>query len=148
MNIGGMNRTELVIKTPAHTGECWVSKWGLSLKNAIIQVVGTDNVGTPGLNMLANHVLREGGDMTVPQLAKLMQNWRPGPSSSAIGQIANMALSSEAQKLLAQGGAKTQMLSGTVCFLFVRLRKRGGSTCAETMEWCLVSIQRMKWGGG
>merc|ERR1712010_345680 len=72
---GGMNRTELVIKTPAHTG----------------------------LNMLANHVLREGGDMTVPQLAKLMQNWRPGPSSSAIGQIANMALSS-----------KTQMLSGTM----------------------------------
>merc|ERR1712216_709350 len=43
-----------------------------------------------------------------------MQNWRPGPSSSAIGQIANMALSSEAQKLLAQGGAKTQMLSGTM----------------------------------
>merc|ERR1712216_622570 len=70
---GGMNRTELVIKTPAHTG----------------------------LNMLANHVLREGGDMTVPQLAKLMQNWRPAPSS-------------EAQKLLAQGGAKTQMLSGTM----------------------------------
>merc|ERR1712167_212140 len=82
---GGMNRTELVIKTPAHTG----------------------------LNMLANRVLREGGDMTVPQLAKRMQNWRPGPSPSAIGQIANMALSSEAQKLLAQGGAKTQMLSGT-----------------------------------
>ena len=92
----------------------------------------TNNVGTPGLNMLANHVLREGGDMTVPQTAKLMQNWRPGPSSSAIGQIANMALSSEAQKLLAQGGAKTQMLSGTVCFLFVLCR-------------CAVSVRCVCW---
>ena len=95
----------------------------------------TNNVGTPGLNMLANHVLREGGDMTVPQTAKLMQNWRPGPSSSAIGQIANMALSSEAQKLLAQGGAKTQMLSGTVCFLFLLCR------CAVSVL-CVCGVRR------